>query len=532
MPVLPTGIVLCVAAFTAVYAFNDAGAIHPPPLASTHAAVHNGPLASISVTGTHYEVGYAIGARFASMIADRWAIDPGMEALYAWAMSNATLTSYNQSWYAATKRQFPFLLDELRGVADGSGLGFSRIWFMTTQHEVSAAHQAFVEQSGSTPVPPPDRLVGHCTDVRSDVPTGSPLWGHNEDSDIADANHTYLVFAKVVDGFDRTRVLENFTSYSYAGTVAGVAYGWNHHGLIVSLNALFSRLANLDRSMNTNALPRGIINRALYAERTVHDATRKLLSLRSVVSFSANVGHFNESSSFAGDDDRFVNVEVDPMGAFSVTKSTHRVFPSTDGAPFFHGLRNYLYHANEYLWLTTAQFNDTSSAWRIKRLNELQPPQTEAAVRAMLGDTHYPAWPVYRDGLNGILTLSTAMFDIANRRVVLYNGNPMTADPIAVVPVVLTAPPHGEEKPQGLHRFVRAGTAMFRSFGFAGCVILAGVQCVLVTAAFLLGRGALPSSNRHRHDCTDDEHIPALFGAASSCTGGHRVAKAHPFDDA
>ena len=73
------------------------------------------------------------------------------------------------------------------------------------------------------------------------------MWGHNEDSDIADSNHTYLVSATIVDANDRTKVLENFTSYSYAGTVAGVAYGWNHHGLIVSLNALFSKLANLDR---------------------------------------------------------------------------------------------------------------------------------------------------------------------------------------------------------------------------------------------------------------------------------------------
>lgn len=48
-------------------------------------------------------------------------------------------------------------------------------------------------------------------------------------------NHWYLVSAHVVEADHRE---EKFTSLSYAGFLPGYTLGFNHHGLVYSINTL------------------------------------------------------------------------------------------------------------------------------------------------------------------------------------------------------------------------------------------------------------------------------------------------------
>lgn len=61
------------------------------------------------------------------------------------------------------------------------------------------------------------------------------ILGHNEDALSETLNHWYLVDAHVIeDGYRE----EKFISLSYAGFLPGYTMGYNHHGLIFTINTL------------------------------------------------------------------------------------------------------------------------------------------------------------------------------------------------------------------------------------------------------------------------------------------------------
>lgn len=69
---------------------------------------------------------------------------------------------------------------------------------------------------------------------KTDAPKQEIL-GHNEDALSETLNHWYLVSAHVVEPGCKE---EKFTSLSYAGFLPGYTMGYNHHGLVYSINTL------------------------------------------------------------------------------------------------------------------------------------------------------------------------------------------------------------------------------------------------------------------------------------------------------
>lgn len=61
------------------------------------------------------------------------------------------------------------------------------------------------------------------------------ILGHNEDALSETLNHWYLVSAHVIEPDNKE---EKFTSLSYAGFLPGYTMGYNHHGLVYSINTL------------------------------------------------------------------------------------------------------------------------------------------------------------------------------------------------------------------------------------------------------------------------------------------------------
>lgn len=61
------------------------------------------------------------------------------------------------------------------------------------------------------------------------------ILGHNEDALSETLNHWYLVSAHLLEpGYKE----EKFTSLSYAGFLPGYTMGYNHHGLVYTINTL------------------------------------------------------------------------------------------------------------------------------------------------------------------------------------------------------------------------------------------------------------------------------------------------------
>lgn len=64
------------------------------------------------------------------------------------------------------------------------------------------------------------------------------ILGHNEDALAETLNHWYLVDAHVIEPGLRE---EKFCSLSYAGFLPGYTMGYNHHGLVYSINTLSAK---------------------------------------------------------------------------------------------------------------------------------------------------------------------------------------------------------------------------------------------------------------------------------------------------
>ena len=104
--------------------------------------------------------------------------------------------------------------------------------------------------------------------------------------------------------------------------------------------------------------------------------------------FSLNVMSISEG--------RIINVEVGPgdhnLAVYELKGDTH-----------------WNDHFNNYKNLDTEQYVDKSSLFRSKRVQELSPPVSEHDILEILGDTHNPYYPIYRDGKQFALIRETAL---------------------------------------------------------------------------------------------------------------------------
>jgi len=95
-------------------------------------------------------------------------------------------------------------------------------------------------------------------------------------------------------------------------------------------------------------------------------------------------------------------------------------------------------HFNMYLYLngSVEQQVDPSSEARLDRFNEMEGEiSMESGVRGFLGDTANAKYPVYRTGDgDDTVTLATGVFDLTQKQVAIYVGNPKTALPLYVLP--------------------------------------------------------------------------------------------------
>ncbi|ODN00690.1 hypothetical protein Ocin01_05996, partial [Orchesella cincta] len=70
--------------------------------------------------------------------------------------------------------------------------------------------------------------------------------GHTEDACPEFLNNVFLVSAHIVNNEGVT--LEKFTTLTYAGYLPGYTMGYNHHGLIYTVNTIFPKVTNPNRT--------------------------------------------------------------------------------------------------------------------------------------------------------------------------------------------------------------------------------------------------------------------------------------------
>jgi len=140
---------------------------------------------------------------------------------------------------------FPAFVEELRGIAEGSGVRFDEVWMLNCYEGLTDSRR---QVWGCT-----------CVAVRDDqTADGHVLLAHNEDWHSADQDHVYLVRARPDNG-------PAFLGMTYGPLLVNI--GLNAEGIGVAINSVYP-------TDGTVGVPRILTSRAVLDARTIGAAIR------------------------------------------------------------------------------------------------------------------------------------------------------------------------------------------------------------------------------------------------------------------
>lgn len=206
------------------------------------------PFVELDVSGSHREIGRQIGEDVRPLI-ERCVASYETDFERSSGMSFAAAEERTLPLLAAAERVLPQYVDELRGLAEGADVPFSRLLLLNCGEEL------FCSAAGEQ---------GHCTSVAV-AQGGRTIVAHNEDWSANDVENNVLLRIAVPDG---TRILAMTTACFLPMT------GLNSHGLAFAANTLSAR-------DERPGVPNAFVRRWVIESSTREEATaRALLAAR------------------------------------------------------------------------------------------------------------------------------------------------------------------------------------------------------------------------------------------------------------
>ncbi|XP_012256665.2 uncharacterized protein LOC105686426 [Athalia rosae] len=364
----------------------------------------------IHARGTHYEIGFDIGRTFASLIQNYVKnYSPLNDVSLPLYETDAGRKVYEET-LDCVREQFPQYLREIQGTADGAKVPFHKLFLMHLDEIVPSATTG---SYGTT------QAVG-CSSIVCNQP-GQEILGHTEDALGATLNHWYLVSAHVVEEGLRE---EKFTSLSYAGFLPGYTMGYNHHGLVYSINTLSAK------KLRSGKTPRYFITRSLLGVENFVQAQKTLRNegYGAAEGFSVNMTFLTQEG-----DRMFHNAEVGPVEP-NATESQLSVLTASPGEQFFH--------CNKYLRLRVSEDDGPiipSSEHRMAAISRHPPAKTRQDIINILGDQTDNEYRVFQEfgPDDPIKTIAVGIFDCIEKTWSIYTDNPKTNDPVVVISLQL-----------------------------------------------------------------------------------------------
>ena len=84
----------------------------------------------LKTSGTHYSIGYDVGATYAPLLTQRMRQCDKWTSLVHFAHNTNEGRKITETFEARVKAEFPSYVEELRGIAVGSGIPFSEIFLL------------------------------------------------------------------------------------------------------------------------------------------------------------------------------------------------------------------------------------------------------------------------------------------------------------------------------------------------------------------------------------------------------------------
>ncbi len=335
-------------------------------------------IAQFKVSGSHFEIGRAIGARFADQI---------HQALDGYEFFQQRLLPYHRSeegqrryqkFVELNRSHYPDYFIELEGMAQGANRPLEDLVLLNLRGEYRDYFQQFVPHG-----------CADCAVVTDDV----AVIGHNEDGDPEFKDKLYLVRVDIPDK-------PTFTALSYPGFLCGNAFGFNSRGICVTVD-------NVRPLHNEPGLGRHFVARSLLEAISLQDAVQQATVSGQASGFHYTIGSTTER--------RVVSIETSPSG--------HTL----------REVRSY-FHTNHYLEMDIDQVIDPSSQARSetgRKILESKPSPGTDDVLTILGNQSDLAYPIYgtRTCLNPLMTFCTCLFDLDQRLLRIYTTHPHQSPP-------------------------------------------------------------------------------------------------------
>ncbi|XP_047257838.1 uncharacterized protein LOC107851690 isoform X6 [Capsicum annuum] len=178
-----------------------------------------------------FQIGFLIGQKFSKQIHNRLSTDLILQnQLLPFALlpdSQPLIHTLSET----NKNKFPNYWNELKGIAQGSGVPFLNILLLNFRKEILP----FIPKTEN--YPKEEDINDDCSSILV-VSNTMAVAAHNEDANVALVGHTYLVKVALSNG-------TTFTAYTYAGELPSCAFGFNNHGV-----RIYSSEASVGHSYN------------------------------------------------------------------------------------------------------------------------------------------------------------------------------------------------------------------------------------------------------------------------------------------
>ncbi len=326
-------------------------------------------------SGSHAEIGFSIGRRFAQDIRNAVADNETLQQTFLPFHRSPEGKNLYGRLLALHRKEYPDYVAEIDGIARGAEIPFEQLFILNMRGEYRTYADTSIDQGCST---------------LSLIDDNHALFGHNEDGSLFYKDKMYVVEARVSGK-------PTFTAFSYPGFLCGNAFGFNSEGICFCNNDVIPDALEI-------GLGRHFLARSLFDAATIEEAINSVTPGGRASGFNYTIGSVKER--------RIVNVEVSP----------HRHHVAD--------IRGTHYRANHYLDLDTIQQTvGASSRARVQRagsLLEAQKPEGVSGLLRILGDRKDPDYPIFRNGRppDDIATLAISIFDLDARRLSIYTGRP------------------------------------------------------------------------------------------------------------
>ena len=370
--------------------------------------------------GTYYEVGYCIGHTFSKRINDWFEDSISPIAFFRRFYDDPDGKMVVEQYLETTEKAFPEYIQEMRGMADGSGANFEDIFLANLLPEINYCHKDITNTIGKYPEDTKNKEnkeIAGCTDVYVNR-TGLRILAHNEDGTPGSERYNFCAAVTIVDEKDGSKILEEFITYMYAGMVPGYSCNATKE-FVITCNTL------IPQARNHKGVPSAIVIRKLLSCKSIEDLSSavKCEPYGSAYGYNLNIAEIQGTEMWS------MEVVARETGTDYLL---HEIPMASDT-----GLCHY-FHCNTYKHITTEELAmGEGSIARGKRCEELPPPRVYGDVTNILGDTANSKYPIYRGEDPTVYTaktVCTALFNITERKLFAYLNNPKQNKPFEVIP--------------------------------------------------------------------------------------------------